>query len=141
MRENNRRNAANTAPFDPISGLNCVGERTKVEIKGFPLKVQYLPVKMMSIPLVQKLIRIGVDGLLKELNSDALDQDRQKIIEQFIRLRIEYDFSFWAAMFVYIKNKGGGEDVLFRLTKHNLRDNLQTKKTKRNDNRKRRNEN
>lgn len=117
IRENDRRNAINFAPFDPISGLNSVGERAKVEIKGFPLEVQYLPVEMMSIPLVQELIRVGVDGLLEELNSKFLDQDRQKIIEQFIRLRIEFDFPFWAAMFVYIKNKGGGEDVLFRLTR------------------------
>ena len=34
-----------------------------------------------------------------------------------MRIRNKYDFPFWAATFVYIKNKGGGEDVLFRLTR------------------------
>ncbi|MEB3373025.1 hypothetical protein SFC43_05050 [Bacteroides sp. CR5/BHMF/2] len=43
--------------------------------------------------------------------------DRLKVIEQFVRIRSREDFPFWAATFVYIKNKGGGEDVLFRLTR------------------------
>ena len=34
-----------------------------------------------------------------------------------MRIRNKYDFPFWAATFGYIKNKGGGEDVLFRLTR------------------------
>ena len=32
-------------------------------------------------------------------------------------MRFRYDFPFWAATLVYIKNKDGGEDVLFRLTR------------------------
>ena len=43
--------------------------------------------------------------------------DRLKVIEQFVRIRSREDFPFWAATFVYIKAKGGGEDVLFRLTR------------------------
>ena len=45
------------------------------------------------------------------------EEDRLKVIEQFVRIRCRYDFAFWAAVFVYIKRKGGGEDVLFRLSR------------------------
>ena len=38
-----------------------------------------------------------------------------------MRIRIRYDFPFWAAMFVYIKRKGGGTDILFRLNRSQRR--------------------
>ena len=118
------------AKFDPISGKGSVGERERVRIKDFPVKVQYLPVEMMNIPLVKRLIQYGsIDALLKAINKEEhnsedyeypeedYEVDRLKVIQQFVRLRCRYDFPFWAAFYVYIKNKGGGEDVLFRLTR------------------------
>lgn len=120
LRENGRRNNEVYAPFNPITGKGSVGERTEVVIDGFPLHAQYLPVEMQAIPLVKRLIKYGsLDAFLQAMGSKEEDYefDRQKAIQQFVRLRIRYDFPFWAAMFVYIKNKGGGEDVLFRLTR------------------------
>jgi hypothetical protein len=46
-----------------------------------------------------------------------IEEDREKVIEQFVRVRAEYDFAFWAASYAYIKQKGGGEDILFRLNR------------------------
>ena len=43
------------------------------------------------------------------------------VVEQLMRIRIKYDFPFWAAMFVYIKRKGGGTDILFRLNRSQRR--------------------
>lgn len=135
IEENTRRNEAINAPFNPITGKGSIGERKKVVIDDFPLRVQYLPVEMLDIPLVKKLIKYGsIDAFLRAIweeehkddeEIDANDyyggyefvEDLHKVINQFVRLRIRYDFPFWAAMFVYIKNKGGGEDVLFRLTR------------------------
>ncbi len=135
LKENERRNAEIYAPFNPITGKGSVGERKKVVIDDFPLRVQYLPLEMLDIPLVKKLIKYGsIDAFLRSIweeghkddeEIDANDyyggyefvEDLHKVINQFVRLRIRYDFPFWAAMFVYIKNKGGGEDVLFRLTR------------------------
>lgn len=135
IEENTRRNEEINAPFNPITGKGSVGERKKVVIDDFPLRVQYLPVEMLDIPLVKKLIKYGsIDAFLRSIweekhkddeEIDANDyyggyefvEDLHKVINQFVRLRIRYDFPFWAAMFVYIKNKGGGEDVLFRLTR------------------------
>lgn len=120
LRENERRNKEIYAPFNPITGKGSVGERKAVVVDGFPLHTQFLPVEMLNIPLVKRLIKHGsLDAFLQAMGSKEEDYefDREKVIQQFVRLRIRYDFPFWAAMFVYIKNKGGGEDVLFRLTR------------------------
>lgn len=117
--ENARRNAVIQAPFNPISGLGSVGERKKVVIEDFPIKTQYLPIEMFNIPLVKKLIKSGSlkDFVLKLSDEEHYEEDKLKVIQQFVRLRCRYDFPFWAATFCYIKKKGGGEDVLFRLTR------------------------
>lgn len=120
LAENKRRNDEIYAPFNPITGRGSVGEREKIFIEDFPLRVQYLPIEMLKIPLVKQLIEAGsIDAFLEEIGADEenYESDRDKLIQQFVRLRCRYDFPFWAAMFVYIKNKGGGEDVLFRLTR------------------------
>lgn len=118
IEENDRRNAVIYAKFDPITGYGSIGERKKVTIEDFPLHKQWLPVEMMRVPLVKQIIKAGtINAFLAEIGSENFEEDRLKVIEQFVRLRCRYDFAFWAATFVYIKNKGGGEDVLFRLTR------------------------
>lgn len=118
LKENGRRNAEVYAHFDPISGEGSIGERVRVEIEDFPLGVQFLPVDMVAVPLVAELIEAGsVNGFLEGIGADTAEEERAKVIEQFVRVRCLYDFAFWAALFVYIKNKGGGDDVLFRLTR------------------------
>ena len=120
LEENQRRNAEVYARFDPISGFGSVGERVKVVIEDFPIRTQYLPVEMMKVPLVRQLIKAGtVKAFVERLGTTEEDyeNDRLKVISQFVRIRNKHDFPFWAATFVYIKNKGGGEDVLFRLTR------------------------
>ena len=119
LKEDDKRNADVYQKFDPISGIGSIGERVEVRIDGFPLKTQYIPVEMLSIPLVKLLISCGsiIKFLTEELEVEYSEEDRLKVIEQFVRLRCRYDFAFWAALCVFIKNKGGGEDVLFRLTR------------------------
>lgn len=119
LKENDKRNADVYQKFDPISGIGSIGERVEVHIDGFPLETQCIPVVMLSIPLVKLLIKCGsiIKFLTEELEVEYSEEDRLKVIEQFVRLRCRYDFAFWAALYVYIKNKGGGEDVLFRLTR------------------------
>lgn len=119
LRENERRNAEIHAPFNPYTGEGAVGERRKVAIDDFPIRTQYLPVGMLQVPLVAKLIKAGsIEKFTTNvLKAEYSETERTKVIEQFVRVRIRYDFCFWAAMFVYIKNKGGGDDVLFKLTR------------------------
>lgn len=119
IEENNRRNEVVYAKFDPISGYGSVGERLKVVIDDFPIQMQWLPVEMVRVPLVRQLVECGsIRAFLEEnIGVEYSDEDRLKVIEQFVRLRFRYDFAFWAATQVYIKNKDGGVDVLFRLTR------------------------
>lgn len=122
LKENGRRLAEIHKAFNPITGEGSIGERLPVSIPDFPIRIQYLPVEMMNIPLVKNLVKYGVNGLIERIKDDDsfiedYERDREKVIKQFVKLRCRYDFAFWAAFYVYIKNKGGGEDVLFRLTR------------------------
>lgn len=121
LQDNNRRNAIIYAPFDPITGFGSVGERVKVFIADFPIKghTQWLPKRLLKVPLVKQLVQAGsIHNFLQQvIGVEPSPEDKHKVVQQFIKLRCREDFPFWAALFVYIKNKGGGEDVLFRLTR------------------------
>lgn len=124
LSENARRHDEINAPFNPITGRGSVGARFEFFIKDFPIKRQFIPEAMRRVPLVRQLLEAGsleafltdTLGLDYEYEEDY-EADRQKVVEQFVKIRIKHDFPFWAAYLVWIKNKGGGEDVLFRLTR------------------------
>ena len=119
IRENGRRNAEINAKFNPLTGEGSVGERRKVVIDGFPIREQWLPVEMADAPLVRGLEECGsITKFVKEkLGMECGETERQAVINRLTRMRCLHDFPFWASAFVYIKNKDGGEDVLFRLTR------------------------
>ncbi|MDE7381321.1 MAG: terminase [Muribaculaceae bacterium] len=114
LAENIRRNEKINEPFDPVSGVGSVGPRFEFCVKGFnngnPL---FLPLSMKDEPLVSTLLSAG------SLNKAAGFSDARavELEERFTRLRALHDFPFWAASFVRIKCKGGGEDILFRLNR------------------------
>ena len=116
---NHARNAEIKAKFNPITGEGSIGERKKIVIEDFPFPVQYIPETMMRVPLVRMLVEAGsIKRFLEEyMNTEYSDDDKEKVIEQFVRIRVKHDFAFWAAMYVFIKQKGGGEDVHFRLNR------------------------
>ena len=116
---NHARNAEIKAKFNPITGEGSIGERKKIVIEDFPFPVQYIPETMMRVPLVRMLVESGsIKRFLEEcMNTEYSDEDKEKVIEQFVRIRVKHDFAFWAAMYVFIKQKGGGEDVHFRLNR------------------------
>lgn len=116
---NRMRNAEIRSKFNPITGEGSIGERKKIEIEDFPIPVQYVPLSMLKVPLVQQLLEAGsIRKFLEDyMNVEYSEEDKEKVIEQFVRLRAKHDFAFWAAMYVFIKQKGGGEDVHFRLNR------------------------
>ena len=113
------RNAEIKAKFNPITGEGSIGERKKIAIEDFSFPVQYIPKTMMRVPLVRQLVEAGsIKRLLEEyMNIEYSDENKEEVIEQFVRIRVKHDFAFWAAMYVFIKQKGGGEDVHFRLNR------------------------
>ena len=118
--ENAKRLDAMFSRFNPITGEGSVGQRVLVSLDDFPIRHQWLPASMADNALVKALVRYkGIDGLLRNVMgvADPTTDDRDAVVSQFIRLRSLHDFPFWAASFVYIKNKDVGQpDCLFRLT-------------------------
>lgn len=119
IEENDRRKEFINTKFDPITGEGAVGVRKKIVIEDFPIREQWLPLPMFDVPLINKIVRRGSieDFIVKDLKAEYSHDDRLKVIEAIVRIRNKHDFCFWAASWVYIKNKGGGSDVLFRLTR------------------------
>lgn len=118
LKENERRRAVLFAPFNPVTGEGSIGKRVAFTVSDYPIPTQLLPVEMMKEPLVKALKKAGsINKLITDtLQLPVSDDARAKVVEEFTRLRSKYDFPFWAATFVFIKRKGGGNDVLFRLT-------------------------
>lgn len=119
IQENERRRSEVFAPFNPITGEGSIGQRVSFTIPDYPISTQYLPIEMMDEPFVRSLQKAGsVESLIRDvLQLPVTEESCEKVVEEFIRIRKKYDFPFWAAMLVYIKRKGGGSDVLFRLNK------------------------
>lgn len=123
IKENEKRNASIKAKFNPVTGEGSLGERVRIEIKDFPFPVQYVPKRMMQVPLVKQIVEAGsIEKFLEDISEGVADVDidydsKLRVIEHFVRIRCRYDFAFWAVLYVFIKNKGGGEDVHFRLNR------------------------
>lgn len=119
LKENERRQKENNAPFNPVTGEHSVGERKKFTLPDFPIAEQWLPVEMLNEPLVKKLKRAGsVEKMLHTVEGyNGSEEQYNELVEEFCRLRNRYDFAFWAATLAFIKNKGGGGDVLFWLNR------------------------
>lgn len=118
--ENDSRRDNMFSRFNPITGEGSVGERVLVCLEDFPLKKMWLPVRMLDNNFIKELIKQkGIDGLLRNVMGvkDPEPEDREAVLDRFIRVRNLHDFPFWSATFVYIKNKEPGQsDCLFRLT-------------------------
>lgn len=117
LEENRRRNNEINREFDPVSGFGSTGERFEFDIKG--LDRVWLPVSMRSEQLIAGLAACGsADAWLeKSTGRRPLQRDRERLAARVDRVRMLHDFPYWAATRAYIKNKRGGDDVLFRLNR------------------------
>lgn len=87
--EDDRRISSISALFNPFSGMGSVGERFEARIPGTRKRV-WLPAAMWKLRLTA---------------------------ENYEETRCLHDFPYWAAKYVKVKNKGGGEDVPFILNR------------------------
>lgn len=137
LKEDERRKQANEATFNPITGEGSILPRIRIVISDFPMKVQWVPEDMMQERLVKGLVKAGsvqeyYDTVLKKQCEESLSKDGNAdmegeleydkdaynmIVEEFVRIRIRYDFPFWAALLVQIHPKGGGDFVRFVLNR------------------------
>lgn len=128
--ENNRRNKLIYAPFNPITGEGSLlmSDRVRFHISDLNF-TWWVPSQCMKIPLFQEVKACGSieEFIIRETEAGRMEVDlededdisatREDIVNELCRLRSRYDFAFWAAFYVFIKQKGGGEDVLFRLNR------------------------
>ena len=119
IRENEQRRKEYFAPFNPITGEGSIGQRATFTCSDFPIPTQHLPMEMLDEPFVKQLKKAGsVEALIRDvLQMPVTAEAVEKVVEQFTRIRFVHDFAFWAATLVYIKRKGGGTDVLFKLNR------------------------
>lgn len=89
--ENVRRNEAARVVYDPVKGIGCAGERVRVASRGWNDGVAWIPAAMKR------------------------DRGYRKISDHaaWVRLRCRYDFEYWAAKCVVIKDKTSGADIAF----------------------------
>jgi len=119
LAENRRRLGSINAPYDPVAGDHGDPERMELDIPGLSDSKLFIPRTMAQSAMVAALMRAGsLDRyILAEKHVAATDSMRETVRKEFTRLRILHDFPFWAASFVFIKTKGGGEDMLFTLNR------------------------
>ena len=93
INENRRRNAALCRQYDPVTGEGCTGRRV-MHMRGG--RMLYLPEPMTADP---KFDLVAADD------------------NAFSRLRMRYDFEYWAVSCVTIKDKMSGVDMRMRLNR------------------------
>lgn len=116
IQENEERVKKLFAPYNPASGKGSYSvPRTRVQINGCPYPSMYLPDDMLHEPFLQALVKEGFNGFIQRVYGTVTDGARELVWMNFCRLRIKYDFEFWAIVTVVITEKSTGRDINFRL--------------------------
>ena len=120
LAENMRRKNALHKPYNPVTGRNAYGERITVEMPDAPIPLQYVPKQMLDEnPFAKSLAQAGcLDSfILAKLHKKPSFELKEGLWTKWIQIRIRYDFEFWAAMFVKIKDKKSQNDIPFILNR------------------------
>lgn len=120
IKENARRNAFKKADYDPVSGLNCCGDRFLLQVpEKYPYKF-YLPLEMENLPSVVLLKRHegSISDTLRSINGkkptdDQIDYFWLKLCEE----RYKYDFEFFAIACETIIDKLSARPIRFKLNR------------------------
>ena len=123
LKENDKRLAEIASPFDPVTGEGSIGERKKVAIKDMPaMPVMWLPVEMLDNKLVKELLAAKtIRNYIRRKRWEYTDENVDYVIEAFIRVRIRFDFPFWAALYAVVQDKVTARLVRFILNRPQLR--------------------
>ena len=115
--EDDRRAAEIRAPFNPITGEGSVGKRKKVHIEDmYPYDI-LLPVPILQNKLVKLILKVGsIRQFCLDRYGECSRETREKVVRKFIQVRCKHDFPFYAYAYNFIKNKGGGRMIHFKLS-------------------------
>lgn len=135
VEENRQRNEYLRRYYNPETGEGSdTGDRRILRLPDAPIPVQYIPKALFENEMMaQKLVECGSlagyaerYGHDKRIATDEAGRNPQladggdateELWREWIRVRIRYDFEFWAFSFVRIKDKLGAEDIPFRLNR------------------------
>jgi len=116
--ENAKRNAAKKHDYDPVSGLNCYGERFVLTVPEKNPRTFYLPIEMKNLKAVKLLQKHGsITATLRaqfnnqKPNQAQIDYFWMKICEE----RYTYDFEFFAISCVTIRDKETADTIKLQL--------------------------
>lgn len=102
--------------FNPFTGEDSPGRRFRLEVPDMLGGGAWLPVSMTDSLSVKLFRRYGsFSAVVKEAKRRNPAARASDVAELYINERILHDFPFWAASFVKIKRKGGGDDTPFML--------------------------
>ncbi|MCM1370234.1 MAG: terminase [Candidatus Amulumruptor caecigallinarius] len=133
LAENERRNSLRREVFNPVTGRGSTGKRFLFNVKGLEnawcaaggnatddcAGGVFLPEAMRTDADVAGLLEHGdTDKWLRARDKRRPDmRTREALRQKIVRLRMLHDFPYWAATRAYVKNKYGGDDVLFVLNR------------------------
>lgn len=135
VEENRQRNEYLRRYYNPETGEGSdTGDRRILRLPDAPIPVQYIPKALFENEMMaQRLVECGSlagyaerYGHDKRIATDEAGRNPQladggdateELWREWIRVRIRYDFEFWAFSFVRIKDKLGAEDIPFRLNR------------------------
>lgn len=137
VEENRQRNEYLRRYYNPETGEGSdTGDRRILRLPDAPIPVQYIPKALFDNEMMaQRLVecgslagyaeryghdkRIATDEAGRNPKLAASGDATEELWREWIRVRIRYDFEFWAFSFVRIKDKLGAEDIPFRLNRRN----------------------
>lgn len=93
LEENKRRNEALQVRYDPVSGVGCAGDRVLVPKCEWNDGIARIPAAMKRDAAYRWIRRR----------------------DEWVKMRCRYDFEYWAAKCVIIKDKTSGRDIPFIL--------------------------
>ncbi len=117
IKENDRRNEAIYAKFNPVTGEGSIGGNVQVCLSDFVMPVQWLPNTMMKIPFVKKLILHGSQWQVPYKRSTCNSPTIQTMPKRFLRSLSDYVISMTLLSgqpHLYTSNLKEGIDVLLR---------------------------
>lgn len=118
IEENNRRKAQIRKVYNPLTGEGCYGERERIDLPDAPIPVLCLPVQMTGNALVLELKRAGsIEAFLLSMHFDPTREAMDEVWEKIEKIRIFYDFEYWAYRGVLIKDKSSENDIPFYLNR------------------------
>lgn len=100
-------------PYDPVEGVGSV-----VTLEAFDYSAEEqsnLPMEQLEDPFMQKIISMGT--LWDYVTAMNLQPKYSQLKNEIAQTRCKYDFEFWAATAVKIKDKETGEDIPFILNR------------------------